>query len=498
VKEKPVRQLSGLDNSFLVMEAGGQLGHVGSLSFFDPSGLGERSFKDALRATIEDRLHLLGPYRRRLVEVPLDLDRPFWIEDPDFDIDFHFRHIAVPPPGDDHQVSELVSRIHARALDRAKPLWEIYVIEGLADGRIGLYTKIHHCTIDGVSGAQMTQVLLDRDPLGDVVPLPDAPWKADTVPGTGEMIARGVAGLASQPGRISRTAYRTARTLWESNEALGAVARTLSLDRLPLAGGWLRSRGPQVDADRIPQTPAPRTSFNRSITPHRRFCFFSMSLPRFKAVKRTLGVTLNDAVMAVSSAALRSYLQERNELPEDPLIAMIPVSVRSESEKNEYANKVTSILGELATDEADPILRIQRIHRAMAESKRMQQAMPATMLTDWTEVATPLLLAQAARIAARTKILDRLNPPFNVIISNVPGPRESLYCGGAEMETYYPVSAVAEGQGLNITVISYRDRLDFGVIACRELVPDVWKFKELFAEGLEELEKAAEPHKTVE
>jgi diacylglycerol O-acyltransferase len=498
VKEKPVRQLSGLDNSFLVMEAGGQLGHVGSLSFFDPSGLGERSFKDALRATIEDRLHLLGPYRRRLVEVPLDLDRPFWIEDPDFDIDFHFRHIAVPPPGDDHQVSELVSRIHARALDRAKPLWEIYVIEGLADGRIGLYTKIHHCTIDGVSGAQMTQVLLDRDPLGDVVPQPDAPWQADTVPGTGEMIARGVAGLASQPGRISRTAYRTARTLWESNEALGAVARTLSLDRLPLAGGWLRSRGPQVDADRIPQTPAPRTSFNRSITPHRRFGFFSMSLPRFKAVKRTLGVTLNDAVMAVSSAALRSYLQERNELPEDPLIAMIPVSVRSESEKNEYANRVTSILGELATDEADPILRIQRIHRAMAESKRMQQAMPATMLTDWTEVATPLLLAQAARIAARTKILDRLNPPFNVIISNVPGPRESLYCGGAEMETYYPVSAVAEGQGLNITVISYRDRLDFGVIACRELVPDVWKFKELFAEGLEELEKAAEPHKGVE
>jgi len=223
-----------------------------------------------------------------------------------------------------------------------------------------------------------------------------------------------------------------------------------------------------------------------------------MSLPRFKAVKRTLGVTLNDAVMAVSSSALRSYLQERGELPEDPLIAMVPVSVRSASEENEYANRVTSILGELATDEPDPILRIQRIHRAMAESKRMQQAMPATLLTDWTEVATPLILAQAARIAARTKILDRMNPPFNVIISNVPGPREALYCGGAEMETYYPVSAVAEGQGLNITVVSYRDHLDFGVIACRALVPDVWKFKELFAEGLEELEKAAEPHKGVE
>lgn len=493
-----MQQLSGLDNSFLIMEAGGQLGHVGSLSFFDPEGLHGRSFKDALHATVESRLHLLGPYRRRLVEVPLDLDRPFWIEDPDFDLDFHLRHIAVPPPGDDHQVSELISRIHSRALDRSKPLWEIYVIEGLENGRVALYSKIHHCTIDGVSGAQMTQVLLDRNPEGDDIPRPTEPWHPDEIPSTGEMVARGVAGVVSQPGRVARTVYRTARALWESNEALGAAARSIGLDRLPLAGGLLRQRGPEVDADRIPQTPAPRTSFNHSITAHRRFAFFSMSLPRFKEVKRALGVTLNDVVMGVSSAALRNYLLERGELPEGPLIAMVPVSVRSESEKNQYANRVTSILGELATDEADPILRIQRINRTMTRSKRMQQALPATVLTDWTEIATPLILAQAARIAARTKILDRLNPPFNVIISNVPGPRESLYCGGAEMETYFPVSAVAEGQGLNITVISYRDHLDFGLIACRELVPDVWKFKELFAAGLEELEKAASSRLSIE
>jgi WS/DGAT/MGAT family acyltransferase len=485
-------QLSGLDNSFLVMEAGGQLGHVASLSFFDPSGLEGKSLMEALRKTIEDRLHLLAPYRRRLVEVPLELDRPFWIEDPDFDLDFHLRHIAVPPPGDDHQVSELVARIHARPLDRARPLWEAYVIEGVADGRVALYTKIHHSTIDGVSGAQLSQVLLDRNPAGDVVPLPDEPWRPDRVPGTGEMMARGLVGLVSQPGRFSRILYRTARSAWESNEVLGAAARSVGLDRVPLARRLVPTSGDQVDADRIPQTPAPRTSFNRSITAHRRFAFFSMSLPRFKAVKNRLGVSLNDIVMAVSGAALRRYLQDRGELPEDPLIAMVPVSVRRESEKNEYANRVTSILGELATDEADPIVRVERIHRAMQASKRMQQAMPATMLTDWTEAATPLLLAQAARIVARTKILDRLNPPFNVVISNVPGPRESLYCGGAEMLSYYPVSAVAEGQGLNITVTSYRDQLDFGIIACRELVPEVWKFKALFAEGLEELEKASE------
>lgn len=487
-----MKQLSGLDNSFLVMEAGGQLGHVGSLSYFDPQGLGGRAFHEALRSTIESRLHLLAPYRRRLVEVPFDLDRPFWIEDPDFDLDFHFRHIAVPPPGDRRQLSELVARIHARALDRSKPLWEVYVIEGLADGRVALYTKIHHCTIDGVSGAQMSQVLLDRDPHGDPVPPPAGPWVPDAVPGNTEMLLRGIGGVLAQPGRVGRILYRTARSLWESNEALGAVARSIGADRLPLAGRWLLARGPQVDADPIPQTPAPRTSFNRSITAHRRFAFFSMPLQRFKQVKNAFGVTLNDTVMAVSAAALRSYLEGRGELPDDPLVAMVPVSVRSEAEAGEYANRVTSILSELATNEPDPALRLQRIHRAMKTAKRMQQAMPATLLTDWTEVATPLLLAQAARIAARTKVLDRLNPPFNVIISNVPGPRESLYCGGAEMESYYPVSAVAEGQGLNITVTSYRDHLDFGLIACRELVPEVWSFEQLFSDGLDELEKAAE------
>lgn len=484
-----MQQLSGLDNSFLVMEAGGQLGHVGSLSIFDTTGLGSRKFHEVLRATLEQRLHLLAPYRRRLVEVPLELDRPFWIEDPNFDMDFHIRHIAVPDPGDDDQLAALVSRIHARALDRSKPLWEAYVIDGLANGRVALYTKIHHCTIDGVSGAQMTQVLLDQDPDGDVVGSPDREWVPDEIPGTAEMVARGVAGLVTQPGRIARTAYRTVRGVWESNDALSSVARTVGLDQV---ADMLRPTGPEVDADPIPQTPAPRTPFNKSITAHRRFAFFSMPLERFKAVKNAFGVTLNDTVMAVSAGALRRYLEEMGELPEDPLVAMIPVSVRTEDEANEYANRVSSILGELATDEPDPALRIRRINTAMKEAKRMQQAMPASLLTDWTEVATPLLLAQAARIAARTKILDRMNPPFNVIISNVPGPRESLYCGGAEMETYYPVSAVAEGQGLNITVISYRDHLDFGVISCRELVPDVWKFKEFFAEALEDLEKAAE------
>ncbi len=486
-----MQQLSGLDNAFLVMEAGGQLGHVASLSFFDVDHLRGRSFRDVLEETLEQRLHLLPPYRRRLVEVPLDLDRPYWIEDPNFDLDFHIRHIAVPPPGDDQQISELVSRLHARPLDRSKPLWEIYVIEGLANGRVALYSKIHHCTIDGVSGAEMTQVLLDRSPEGDPVPPPQERWKPDAIPPATEMLTRGITSLALSPGRTARTVYRTARSLWESNEALGAVAKTVGLDRLPYVGRRF-FEGPEVDADPIPQTPAPRTPFNRSITAHRRFAFFSLPLADFKHVKKAFGTTLNDAVMAVSGSALRRYLEDRGALPAEPLKAMVPVSVRTESQKQEFTNRVTQVVAELATEIADPVARLQRIHRAMKEAKRMQQATPATLLTDWTEVPAPALLAQAARIAARTKVMDRLNPPFNVIISNVPGPRESLYCGGAEMQTYFPVSAVADGQGLNITVTSYRDHLDFGLIACRELVPDVWRFKDLFAESLEELVKAAE------
>ncbi len=485
-----MQQLSGLDNTFLTMEAGGQLGHVGSLCMYDVRGLKGGSLSEMLEKTLRERLHLLPPYRRRLAEVPLNLDHPYWIEDPDFDLDFHLRHVAVPAPGDDEQLAQLVARIHGRALDRARPLWEMYVIEGLASGQVAIYTKIHHCTIDGVSGAEMMQVLLDRVPEGAPVVPPKKPWVPDRIPSGGEMLLRGLGGLVRAPDRVVRMAIRTVRTLTQSNEALASAVNTLGLDRIPIAGDLLRRRTAEVDADPIPQTPAPRTPFNRSITPHRRLAFFSMPLGDVKKVKTAAGTTLNDVVMAISAGALRRYLEEKKALPKDPLMAMIPVSIRGEEEKQAYTNRVGSILSTLATDIADPLERLQRIHEAMKNAKRASEAVPANLLQDWTQVTTPALLAQAARIVARTKIFDRMNPPFNVVISNVPGPRESLYCAGAVMQTFYPVSAVAEGQGLNITVQSYRDHLDWGLISCRELVPDLWRFKDLFAESLEELLKA--------
>ena len=485
-----MEQLTGLDTSFLSMETGATFGHVGSITLYDCSETDAGSLYDALRSALPRRLHLLPPFRRRLVEVPLGLDHPYWIEDPDFDLDFHLRHIAVPPPGTERQLADLVGRLAGRPMDRARPLWEITVIEGLENGLTALYIKIHHCTIDGVSGVELTQTLLDRSPEPAESEAPEQRWRPDRIPTDAEMLARGLGALALRPGKAVRFAIKTAQNLGGVARTVGPFASALGLGRLPWPLG--PRRGPQVDAPAIPQTPAPRTSFNRSITPHRRWAFISLPLADAKRVKNAFGTTLNDVIMAMSSAALRRYLLERKELPGDPLIAMVPVSVRTELEKDTYSNRVSSVLADLATDIEDPVRRLMRIHEAMRAAKRMQEAVPADLLQDFSQFATPALSAQAARIVARTRIADRMNPPFNVVISNVPGPREPLYCSGARMRTFYPVSAIGEGQGLNITVQSYLDHLDFGLIACRELVPDIWDLTHYLAEALEELLKRAD------
>jgi diacylglycerol O-acyltransferase / wax synthase len=484
-----MQQLSGLDASFLYMETGAQFGHVGSLTLYDPREAHEGSLYLALRRTLPERLHLLPPFRRRIVEVPFGLDHPYWIEDPNFDLDFHMRHIAVPPPGSNEQLAELVSHLHASPLDRSRPLWQLWVIEGLESGQTALYIKVHHCTIDGVSGVEMTSTVLDRTREGGATPPEHGHWTPEPIPGDGEMFARGLGGMLLQPGKAVRFAIRTARDLPGMAPLLAPVAEAMGLGRLPWPLGPRRTE--QVDAPRLPQIAAPRTSFNRSITPHRRFAFITLSLADARRVRKAFGTTLNDVVMALCAGALRRYLEERGELPDEALVASVPVSVRSETEKATYSNRVTAVMAELATDEPDPVKRLRRIHEAMRSAKQMQEAIPATLLQDFTQFATPALFAQAARIAARLRIADRMRPPFNLIISNVPGPREPLYCGGAQMRTYYPVSAVAEGQGLNITVQSYLDQLDFGVITCRELVSDPWKIARYLGEALEELSKLA-------
>jgi diacylglycerol O-acyltransferase len=495
-----LKQLTGLDATFLYMEAGGsQFGHVSSLSVYEPPA--DRPDYDPIgewRAAIEKRLHLLEPLRRRLVEVPMNLDHPFWIEDPHFDLDFHVRHTAVPPPGSDEQIAEIISRIIGRPLDRTRPLWETYVIEGLPEGRYGILTKVHHATIDGASGAELLTMMLDATPEGDDVPPPTEPWKPERIPSDLEVLQRAMLSLVRKPGRGILLTAQTLRELGQatSNPAVVAAANQIrgSL-RGPLGAllnvGRNRDAEPDMPPNALPSVTAPATPFNGTITPHRRFAFRSTSLDAVKAVKTALGATVNDVVMAVCAGGLRTYLDSKDALPSIPLIAMVPVSIRTGEETEKWTNRVSAIIAEIPTHIDDPIERVRAVHESMVTSKMLFDAIPASTLTEFASFPPPAVFTRAMRMATRFQLGNRFQMPVNVTISNVPGPREPLYSAGSRLLHYFPVSTIAEGQGLNITVQSYQNVLDIGLVSCRELVPDVWELTDMIVDDLELLCKAA-------
>ena len=494
-----MKQLSGLDATFLYMEAGGsQFGHVSSLSVYEPPDVPGYEPLAEWRNAIEKRLHLLEPLRRRLVEVPMNLDHPFWIEDPNFDLDFHVRHTAVPPPGSDDQLAEIISRIIGRPLDRTRPLWETYVIEGLPEGRYGILTKVHHATIDGASGAELLTMMLDTTPEGDEVPPPTEEWKPERIPSDFEVLQRAAASLARKPGRGILLTARTLREVGQAtrNPFIVAVANQVrgSL-RGPLGAvlnfGRNRDAEPDTQPIPLPSIGAPRTPFNGTITPHRKFAYRSTSLDSVKAVKNALGATVNDVVMAVCAGGLRTYLDRKGELPERPLVAMVPVSIRTGEETEKWTNRVSGLICNLPTNIDDPIERVRAVHDSMVSSKQLFDAIPASSLTEFASFPPPAVFTRAMRMATRFQLGSRTAPPVNVTISNVPGPRQPLYSAGSRLLHYFPVSTIAEGQGLNITVQSYLDTLDFGLVSCRELVPDVWDLCDLIVEDLELLCKAA-------
>jgi diacylglycerol O-acyltransferase len=490
-----MRQLSGIDVSFLNMETSATFGHVSSMNIFDPSEVPGGASVEVMKQLILERLDLLAPFRRRLVEVPLGLDLPYWIEDPNFDIDFHVRHHAVPAPGTPEQLGEVVSRIQARPLDRARPLWEMYVIEGVDGGRlIAQLTKVHHAAIDGASGAVMLAAILDTDPTVRPTGVP-VEWTPESIPTDNELLQLTMGEYLKRPEKMIRLSVRTLRELSDSTRNGGfRILADLIAQPVPgPIGDLMRSRlreGYEREVDRppaLPPTAAPRTPWNAQISPHRRFAYTSAPLDSAKEIRRALGCTFNDVVMAVCSGALRRYLIKHNCLPDEPLIAMVPVSVRSGEESDTYQNRVSALLADLATTEPDPIKRLRRVQASMTTAKENFAAIPAEALQDFTQFAPPAVAARAMRMYSRLRVADRMNPPFNLIISNVPGPNHPLYAGGALLEHFYPVSALVDGQGLNMTVQSYNGKLDFGIIADRELVPDVWVITELLHESLAEL-----------
>jgi len=491
-----VKQLSGLDASFLYLETPSQFGHVSSLSIFQrpPDDPDYEPFP-AWRAQIERRLDLLEPMRRRLRNVPFGLDHPFWVDDPDFDLEFHVRRTAVPPPGTDADLAELVARIIARPLDRSRPLWETYVVEGLPDDRFAILTKVHHATIDGASGAELLTMMLDTDPAGDELPWPEREWRPAQVPSDPEVLVRAVPGLVRKPGRAIVLTARTVRELGRATRnpmIVAAANQVRSSLRGPLGAllnlGRDRSDEAQVVGP-LPSFSPPPTPFNRTISPHRRFAFRSVPLDTVKGIKNAFGATVNDVVMAVCAGGLRRWLDAKRELPDRPLTAMIPVSIRTGEESERWTNRVSAIFATLPTDVADPVERVARVHDSMAGAKGLFDAVPAAALTDFAQFPPPAVFGQAMRTA--TWLTGRLRAPVNLVISNVPGPREPLYAAGAQLLHYYPVSTIVDGQGLNVTVQSYLDTLDFGLVACRELVPDLWDLLDAIIDDLEEMAKLA-------
>ena len=473
-----MKQLSGLDAAFLTLETHNSTGHVGGLLILDPSEAPAPLDLAALTRLMNQRIGQIPLLRQRLKYVPFGLDQPYWIDDQNFDMEFHVREISLPAPGSDAQLTEQVSRLHARPLDRRRPLWEMYLISGLAGGRLGVYTKIHHAAIDGVSGAELMTVLVDLTPEGEKPPVA-VDFKPEPAPSDATLLTRAAASLATRPASAVRIAAGLGR-------ALPLVGSALS----PYVGALL-GRGDR-DGDVITTTPliAPRTPFNDEVTLHRRFAMRSVELDDVKTVKNAFGASVNDVVMAMSAGAVRHWLIDHDALPDGPLVAMIPVSVRDEASKSKLGNKVSAMFTSLPTHLDDPVARLNAVHEATKVAKAQQAAIPQGLVDNVTDFAPPALVARAARVAFAMGLPRRL-PPYNLVISNVPGPNVDLYLGGAKVLANYPVSVVTDGQGFNITVNSNSGQMHFGLISCRELVPDIDVIAGYLVDELDKLLKLA-------
>jgi WS/DGAT/MGAT family acyltransferase len=482
-----MRQLTSLDTQFLALENARQTGHVGGLTILDPSTTesGTLELVD-ICSLVEERLPLLPPLRWRLAEVPFGLDYPYWIDDPDFDLDFHVRELGMPAKGGDDKLAEQVARIMARPLDRARPLWEIYLIHGLAKGNMALLTKIHHSVIDGMSGAEIMGALFDLSPEGRDAPEPDGNG-ADRDPSELEMLARGLMGVPRYPLRALRSLPRALPNLDEAPvfsalPGVALVSRVTESIRNAITG----------ESNSIGHTnlKAPKTSFNGRISPHRRFVFGDLPLEEVKKVKDAHRCTVNDVVVSICAGAVRSWMLDHDELLPEPLVAQIPVSVRTDEQAGTYGNRIMLMSAPLFTNEPNPVRRLQMTHDALAAMKERHRALPAELLQDTNHFIPPAVFARAARASFTLSTSGAGRPNWNLVISNVPGPQFPLYCAGAEIVAQYPVSVITDGMGLNITVMSYCGQMNFGIVSDRDQIPDLETMIDRLHGSLDELKKA--------
>jgi diacylglycerol O-acyltransferase len=452
-------RLTAVDASFLAQEGPASHMHIGGIVVCEGPAPGYEEMLDHIRG----RLHLVPRYRQKLAQPPLETGRPLWVDDPNFNLEYHVRQTALPSPGDEGQLMQLVARIMSQQLDRSKPLWEMWIIEGLDGGGFALISKTHHALIDGISGVDLATVMFDLSPVPADVPHPDEPWQPHDVPTGTELVAGGALGAARAAaaglaGALSlvRNPGATLRAVTEASQGLGEVA-------------WAGLN------------PAPETPLNVEIGPHRRYRVVRNQLTDFKEVKNALGGTVNDVVLTVVTGALRDWLHSRGVRTEGlELRALVPVSTRSSDERGALGNRITVMRGPLPVYIADPIARLRAVRAAMDGLKESKQAVGAEVLTGVQSFAPPTILAQASRLNFSTRL-------FNLIVTNVPGPQLPLYVRGREMHDVFPVAFLPKGHSLAIAIMSYNGQMNFGLLGDYDALPDLDRIGDGIEASLAEL-----------
>jgi diacylglycerol O-acyltransferase / wax synthase len=461
--QRHLDRLTAVDASFLHQEGASSHMHIGGLTLLEGPAPAMEDFLEQIRR----RLHLVPRYRHKLAYTALDSGRPVWVDDPNFNLEFHVRHTALPAPGSWEQLRNLTARIFSQALDRSKPLWEMWLIEGFEGGRFALISKTHHSLIDGIAGVDLATVLFDVSPEPPPLRHSGRAWKPHSEPDTSELVAAGLRGAVRAGLELAGTALgaltRPERTLERVKEAAEGVGEIV----------WAGLN------------PAPATPLNVPIGPHRRFVGIAANLEDFKLVKNVLGGTVNDVVLTVVTGALRAFLLDRGARTEGmEMRALVPVSVRTVGERHETGNRIAVMRGPLPVYIADPLQRLRFVRHAMDGLKESKQALGAEAIASAQNFAPPTILAQASRLNFSTRL-------FNLIVTNVPGPQFPLYVLGRRMERVFPVAFLPENHGLAVAIMSYDGEMNFGLLGDFDALPDLESIGENIASELATLVEIA-------
>ena len=457
--QEHMNRLTAIDASFLHQEGPTSHMHVGAVTIFEGPPPPFEEFLDSLRM----RLHLVPRYRQKLSVPPLEAGRPLWVDDPNFNIEYHVRQTALPRPGHENQLLALAARIFSQQLDRSKPLWELWLVEGLEGNRFALISKTHHALIDGISGVDLAQVMFDLTPVPAEIPHPDEPWQPAPEPTGVELVATGALG-AVRTG--VRAAARAVNLLARPQAAIGEARQAAEgLGEIVWAG----------------LNPAPETPLNVEIGPHRRFLGVRSRLDDYRTVKNAFGGTVNDVVLAVVSGALRGWLRSRGVRAEGlELRALVPVSIRGRHEHGTLGNRIAAMRGPLPVYIEDPVARLRAVKQAMDGLKESKQAVGAEVLASVQNFAPPTILAQASRLQFSTRL-------FNLIVTNVPGPQFPLYVRGREMQDVFPVAFLPKNHALAVAIMSYNGEMNFGLLGDYDALRDIGTIGEGIEASLAEL-----------